>query len=403
MQPLLCPPPLSLPSFLLSIPGVRRPNWKNTHQALQERGSTRRHLWVWFLGELVTAQLPLKKSASQIPSHFNTWAFVYLMRVRVTWDITGSSDFLWVCILVTLEFHIYWVLVRIQIYQPGIPNSQDCIFSQNLSSKLYLVYPSAEMTPPLRCLKLNINQTLHSTPAPKPIPPSAFPPQKIEPSPPPLTDTGNWTSYLTLPHFSLWPELLHQSPSRSPCFHPVLPYNLFTQQSRVTSSKYVTGPHLFPSWNLTHFLILHLFACYIGFKHQERRGHTWFFPSKAAHNAFAQCWAYHRNSIHYLLKTMKNKIRKSFHIMSFLATSPLASLNIWSSSCRRLSSTWRRPLSSASRILRCRSASMARAWTLLSSCSLTSSLDRKSNMSASTHPSSPAKWFSTSDTLKIII
>lgn len=164
MQPLLCPPPLSLPSFLLSIPGVRCLNWKNTHQALQERGSTRRHLWVWFLGELVTAQLPLKKSSSQIPSHFNTWAFVYLMRVRVLWGITGSSDFLWVCILVTLEFHIYWVLVRIRIYQPGIPNSQDCIFSQNLSSKLYLVYPSAEMPPPLRCLKLNINHSFHSCP-----------------------------------------------------------------------------------------------------------------------------------------------------------------------------------------------------------------------------------------------
>lgn len=82
---------------------------------------------------------------------------------------------------------------------------------------------------------------------------------------------------------------------------------------------------------------------------------------------------------------------------------PLASLNIWSSSRRRLCSTCRRPLSWASRIRRCRSASMAKAWILLSSCSLTSSLDRKSNISASTLPSSPAKWFSTSNTLEVII
>ena len=127
------------------------------------------------------------------------------MRVRVLWDSTGSSDFLWVCILVTLEFHICWVLVRILIYQPGIPNSQDCIFSQNLSSKLHLVYPSAEMTPPLRCLKLNINQALHSTPAPKPIPPSAFPPQKIEPpSPHSLTpETGHHTWLYPISHSGL--------------------------------------------------------------------------------------------------------------------------------------------------------------------------------------------------------
>lgn len=136
------------------------------------------------------------------------------------------------------------------------------------------------------------------------------------------------------------------------------------------------------------------------------------FPSRVPHNAFTYCWAYPRNPIHYLLKTIKkwrpSPIWGSLGLTrlltnGFLMMSPLASLNIWSSSCRRLCSTWRRPLSSASRIRRCRSASMARAWTRLSSCSLTSSLDRKSNMSASTLPSSPAKWFSTRDTLKIII
>ena len=61
------------------------------------------------------------------------------------------------------------------------------------------------------------------TPAPTPNPPSAFPPQKTEPPSPQLTDTKDWTLYLTSPCFSLWPELLHQPPSWSPCFHSVLP------------------------------------------------------------------------------------------------------------------------------------------------------------------------------------
>lgn len=81
---------------------------------------------------------------------------------------------------------------------------------------------------------------------------------------------------------------------------------------------------------------------------------------------------------------------------------PLASINIWSSCFRRLCSTWRRPLSSASRMRRWRSASMAKAWILLSSCSLTSSLDRKSNISASTLPSRSPKWFSSTDNWKTI-
>ena len=70
---------------------------------------------------------------------------------------------------------------------------------------------------------------------------------------------------------------------------------------------------------------------------------------------------------------------------------------ISSSSRLRLSSTWRRPLSSASRIRRCLSANMANAWILRSSCSLISSLDKKSNIFARTLPSSRAKCFSIRD------
>lgn len=133
--------------------------------------------------------------------------------------------------------------------------------------------------------------------------------------------------------------------------------------------------------------------------------------------SISQCLAHHRNIIHICRTQWETK--NKCHFVSWVSSGlirlltnssqpsscapPLASLNIWSSSLKRLCSTWRRPLSSASRILRCRSASMAKAWILRSSCSLTSSLDRKSNMSASALPSSPAKWFSTRETLKTIV
>ena len=63
-------------------------------------------------------------------------------------------------------------------------------------------------------------------------------------------------------------------------------------------------------------------------------------------------------------------------------------LKISSSSLRLLSSTCRRPLSSASRIRRWRSASMENAWILRSSCRRISSLLRKSSVSPSEDPSS---------------
>ena len=255
----------------------------------------------------------------------------------------------------------------------------------------------------------NVNQTPDSTPAPNLFRPQLSCLGKQPSSPYSLTpETGLYTWLHPISHSGL----THQPPFRSliSTLSSLQPVHTISTPNNLCKNVSL-GPICFPH-ETPHFLILPLFACYIGFKLQERRGHAWYFPPEYPHNAFTYCWAYPRNQYIICWRQLKNES----HLLSwgslgltwlltnsFLRTSPLASLNIWSSSCRRLCSTWRRPLSSASRIRRCRSASMARAWTRLSSCSLTSSLDRKSNMSASTLPSSPAKWFSTRDTLKIII
>ena len=78
----------------------------------------------------------------------------------------------------------------------------------------------------------------------------------------------------------------------------------------------------------------------------------------------------------------------------------LTCLNISSSSRRLLSSTCRRPDSSASRILLSRSASMLNAWILLSSCSRINSFDRKSSMSPAVALSASETYLSITDSCK---
>ena len=92
-------------------------------------------------------------------------------------------------------------------------------------------------------------------------------------------------------------------------------------------------------------------------------------------------------------RTKKGKENKKRKGQKLLATC----LKISSSSRRRRSSTCRRPLSSASRMRRCRSASMEKAWMRRSSCRRISSLPRKSNMSPRLPPSTRLSASSTSD------
>lgn len=84
-----------------------------------------------------------------------------------------------------------------------------------------------------------------------------------------------------------------------------------------------------------------------------------------------------------------------YHEVPQLTHWELTCLKTSSSSRRRRSSTCLLPLSSASLILLWRSASMEKAWILLSSCSRTSSLLRKSMVSANEEPSN---WLIASST-----